>query len=107
MALLMNVDDRERIFSLIKQRFPDAEPVEKVLDWVFDLAETRVVGVETSNALGIPSFGDVEMFVLENILNGKTDDEIAAVYRAENSGSDATEAIAKVRNAAIFRPLLD
>lgn len=106
MALLMNVDDRSRIFSLIEQRFPDADPVEKVLDWVFDLAETRVVGVETSNALGIPNFGDAEMFVLENILNGKSDNEILAAYSSENSGSEAGDAIAKVRRAAIFRPLL-
>jgi len=106
MALLMNVDDRDRIFSLIKQRFPGAEPVEKVLDWVFDLAETRVVGVETSNALGIPHFGEAEMFVLENILNGKGDDEIIQAFAAENPGSDVVEAIAKVRRAVIFRPLM-
>lgn len=106
MALLMNVDDRERIFSLIKQRFPDSDPIEKVLDWVFDLAETRVVGVETSNALGIPNFGEAEMFVLENILNGRTDDQIKQAFAAENPGSDPSAAINKIRNAVIFRPLL-
>ncbi len=106
MALLMNVDDRVRIFSLINQRFPDADPVEKVLDWVFDLAETRVVGVETSNALGIPNFGDAEMFVLENILNGKSDDEIIQGFAVENPGADASEVLQKVRGAVIFRPLL-
>ncbi len=106
MALLMNVDDRERIFALIKQRFPGADPIEKVLDWVFDLAETRVVGVETSNALGISNFGDAEMFVLENVLNDKADDEIAKSLAAEHPGSDASETIAKVRGAVIFGPLL-
>ncbi len=107
MALLMNVDGRTRIFSLIKQRFPDADPVEKVLDWTFDLAETRVVGIETSNALGITDFGDKEMFVLENLLKDKTEDEIKEAYAAENSGADATAAIEKVRGAVIFRPLLN
>lgn len=106
MALLMNVDDRSRIFDLIKQRFPGAEPVEKILDWVFDLADTRVVGVETSNALGIPNFGDAEMFVLENMLYGKADGEILSAFSAENGGADASEAIAKIRKAAIFRPLV-
>jgi hypothetical protein len=92
-ALLMNVNDREHILGLIRQRFPDADPVEKILDWVFDLAQTRVVGVETSNALGIADFGDAEMDALEAILKG----------------TDVTEdsaAIAKIRDAAIFRPLL-
>jgi hypothetical protein len=109
MALLMNVDDRTRIFSLIKQRFPDANPIEKVLDWVFDLAETRVVGVETSNALGIPDFGNAEMFVLEKLLHGNSDDEIRGAFAAENPEADASladAAIAKVRAATIFRPLL-
>ncbi len=106
MALLMNVDDRSRILLLIKQRFPDTDPIEKVLDWVFDLAETRVVGIETSNALGIPNFGDAEIFVLENLLNDKTDKEIFESYSADKAGSDIGEAIAKVRGAAIFRPLL-
>lgn len=107
MALLMNLDDRSHIFSLIKQRFPDADPVEKVLDWVFDLAETRVVGVETSNALGIPNFGDAEMFVLEHTLNGRDESDIAQAYISENPGSDIADAISKVRGAVIFRPLLN
>lgn len=109
MALLMNVDNRERIFSLIRQRFSDADPLEKVLDWVFDLAETRVVGVEKSNALGIPDFGDVEMSVLENLLKGKDKAAINSIFESENPGTDPAaieNAIAKIRNAAIFRPLL-
>lgn len=109
MALLMNVDSRERIFSLIKQRFPDTDPVEKVLDWVFELAETRVVGIEATNALGLPDFGDVEMFVLEYLLNERTDDEIVKMYGEENpqAGSTAvSDALVKIRGAVIFRPLL-
>ena len=129
MALLLNVDERTRIFDLIKYRFPDADPIEKILDWTFDLAQTRVVGVETSNALGIPDFGEPEMFVLENLLHGKTDDEIRRAYVSSpsvNAGvdrgaedalpngraTDTTEAadigesIAKIRDAVIFRPLM-
>ncbi len=105
----MNVDGRERILSLIKQRFKDADPVEKILDWVFDLAQTRVVSVENSNALGIADFGETEMFVLENMLRDKTDAEIEKNYSEENPTADAaaaTGAIAKIRGAAIFRPLL-
>ncbi len=105
-ALLMNVDDRERILALVKQRFPEADPKEKILDWVFDLAETRVVGFETSNALGIPNFGDAEIAVLEGILNGSTEDEIAESYSKEHPGINIREAIEKVRGSAIFRPLL-
>ena len=109
MALLLNVEGRERIFSLINQRFKDADPIEKVLDWVFDLAQTRVLGTDNLNALGIPDFGETEMFVLENLLRGKSDGEIEKAYSDENPNADAaaaTGAIAKIRDAIIFRPLL-
>ena len=108
MALLLNADSRERIFDLIRQKYPDADPLEKVLDWVFDLGQTRVLGLDNSNALGIPGFGEPEMFVLEQLLNGKTNDEINAVFAKENpgAGSTAGEAISRIRDSVIFRPLL-
>ena len=109
MALLLNVEGRERIFGLIRQRFPDADPLEKVLDWVFDLAQTRVVGIESTNALGIPGFGDVEMYALEHLLHAKSDEEIAAGFVSENAGSEPDligSAITKIRGSVLFRPLL-
>jgi hypothetical protein len=44
--------------------------------------------------------------VLENLLNGKTDDEARDALAAENADLDTGAVLAKVRNAAIFRPLL-
>jgi hypothetical protein len=107
MALLLNADGRERMFSLIKHRYPDADPVEKVLDWTFDLAQTRVLGAD--NALGLTDFGEPEMFALENLLKGKTDAEIQSSFLAENAAADAAvvaDAITKIRSSVIFRPLL-
>ena len=106
MALLLNVGDRGRIFDLIKHRFPDADPIEKILDWVFDLAEIRLIGVDTSNAIGIENFGDAEMFSLEHLLRGRSDNEIRQAFAAENPGREIGDAIAKIRNAVIFRPLV-
>ena len=108
LALLLNVEGRERILSLITQRFPDADPVEKILDWTFDLAQTRIFGLENSNALGVADFDDAEMFVLEHLLKGKSNDELTAEYLNSNPGNEAavTSALQKVRDAIIFRPLL-
>ncbi len=64
----MNVEGREQIFSLIKERFPDAEPLDKVLDWVYDLSQTKVLGSNIPNALGIADFGDLDLFILESML---------------------------------------
>jgi hypothetical protein len=108
MALLLNVDRRPLIFDLVRHRYPDSDPVEKVLDWVFDLAETRVVGIDSSNALGIADFGDTEMFVLEGILRDKSDEQIRQEFSAEprqSSSRSIDGAIDAIRHAAIFRSL--
>ena len=81
-ALLLNVDDRERIFSLIKQRFPESDPIEKILDWSYDLFQLRVTGTG-QNGLGIPGFDDFDLVVLESLLRGETEDEVAAMIKSE------------------------
>ena len=108
-ALLLNVDDRERVFSLIKERFPDSDPIAKILDWTYDLAQTRVVGVNTPNALGLENFDDVDLTILENLLRGLSVDQV----RETVSGEYGKEKIAgfdgkmeRIRGSVIFAPLL-
>jgi hypothetical protein len=101
LALLMNVEGRDAVFALIRQRFPDTDPVEKVLDWTFDLSQTRIFGVEGANAIGIPEFNDADMAVLEEMLRGRPDDEIIAEIP-----DTAAASIDKIRGSAIFRPLM-
>ncbi len=72
LALLLNIASREKIFELVKQRFPETDPVEKILDWVEELGHTRVLGSKEANALGIEDFGDEHIFVLEHQLRGKS-----------------------------------
>ena len=76
LALLLNVPSREKILDLIRQRYPETDPVEKMLDWVEELSQTRVLGSKEPNALGIEGFGDEHVFVLEHLLRGKSTDEI-------------------------------
>lgn len=113
LALLMNIDGREQIFSLIKTRFPDAEPLEKVLDWTFDLAQTRVLGLNIPNALGIADFGDLDLFILECFLKDMSDEQMRAALRAEYPAENIEsleeslrEKAAAIRSSVIFRPLL-
>ncbi len=109
LALLMNVEGRERIFSLVKERFPDVEPLDKVLDWTFDLAQTRVVGQSIPNALGIADFDDMDLFILENLLKDKNADEIRTVLETDyGSGKveNLAERIEKLQKAVIFQTLL-
>lgn len=109
-ALLLNAPDREKIFSLISQRFTRVDPVEKVLDWTHDLANTRVAGSDRSNVLGIPDFGEIDLFVLEQVLAGRSGDLIAEAFRAENGepneAHDLAGREARIRIAPIFAALL-
>jgi len=81
LALLLNVPYRERILELVKQRFPDDDAVEKVLDWVEELAQTRVLGSKEPNELGF-EFNDHHTMVLEHLLEGKSVDEITQLMES-------------------------
>jgi hypothetical protein len=109
-ALLLNAEGRQTILSLIKHRFPDVDPIDKILDWAHDLAQTRVVGVNTPNALGIEGFDDVDLSILENLLRGKSDGEMRSAmiadYGAEKIADRLEEKLARIRESVIFQPLL-
>ncbi len=111
-ALLLNVDGKDRIFSLIKQRYPKSDPRDKVLDWVFDLSQTRVVGSHQQNALGIDPFEDVDLLIFEHLLNGKNKSDIKKIIEAEYPPEKfkplkkgLSQRIGKISDAVLFRPL--
>jgi hypothetical protein len=112
LALLLNVEGRENIFPLIKQRYPDADPVEKVLDWVFELSETRVMQTSASNALGIDGFDAFDLFIFENLLRDKTVGEMTESIKNDYPSDQAEHLVAalperakKLCEAVIFQPL--
>ncbi len=113
LALLMNVEGREQIFSLIKERFPDAEPLDKVLDWVYDLSQTKVLGSNIPNALGIADFGDLDLFILESMLKNSSDEEMQNALQTEYGIEDVaslektlTDKKEQIKQSIIFQPLL-
>jgi hypothetical protein len=111
LALLLNVEGRQNIFSLIKQRFPDADPIDKILDWTFDLAQTRVVGMKIPNALGIADFDSFDLSVLEYLLKDVNEKEMADRLATDYPVDDASntklgETLSKIKNSVIFVPLL-
>ena len=109
LALLMNVEGKTRIFSLVKDRFPDVEPLDKVLDWIYDLAQTRVLGEKIPNALGIADFDDTDLFILENLLSDKSAVETETLLQAEYGAEKLKnfhERLEKIQKTVIFQPLL-
>jgi hypothetical protein len=96
LALLLNIPSRKKILELVKQRYPDRDPVETVLDWVEELGRTRVLGSKETNALGMPEFDDSHVFVLESLLEGLSLDEINKKARAQYPPENAGEIIARI-----------
>jgi hypothetical protein len=110
LALLLNVPNREKILELVKQRFPDVDPVEKILDWVEELSQTRVLGSKEANALGIEGFDDQYLYVLESLLNGLSAAQIREQCKKDGFGNaeDKLEKIsADLRGSPIFKSLLE
>jgi len=113
MALLLNIEGKERILSLVKERFPDADALEKILDWTYDLAQTKVFGSNMTNALGVEDFDDMDLFVLESLLKNRSEAEMLEALQTDY-GTEATPETArnlsakaeKIRRAVIFEPLL-
>lgn len=112
LALLMNLEGREQILSLIKERFPDSDAIDKILDWSFDLAQMRVLGLNIPNALGIADFDDFDLFVLESLLKDRTEEEMREALKNEypNENTDElakslAERSEKIRQSIIFQPL--
>lgn len=112
LALLLNVPDRQNILSLVERRFTGTDPIDKVLDWSLELSETKVLGLNQSNALGIDDFGDHDLFVLENILKDASDENIRAAAQntyPENMAADIISTlparIEKLRRSVLLRQL--
>ncbi len=112
LALLLNVPSREKILELVKQRFPESDPVEKILDWVEELSQTRVLGSKEPNALGIEGFDDDHIFVLEQLLRGKSIEEIRQLSQTEEfqrfaALGDKLDTLAEgLQNSPLFKTML-
>lgn len=113
LALLLNVPGREKILQLVKQRYPDQDPVETILDWVEELSRTRVLGSKETNALGMPEFDDSYVFVLECLLQGLSMEEVNQKATGQYPPENAAELITRVpaltealRESTLFKYLL-
>lgn len=112
LALLLNVPDRLKMLKLVKQRFPEQDPVDTVLDWVEELANTKVLGSSDPNVLAVDDFDDDYLFVFQCMLEGLTLDQTIAKFEKEFSPELAQGSTDKpaalynsIRNSLIFRSI--
>ena len=76
------------------------------------MANTKVLGEDVPNALGIADFDDFDLIVLENLLRDKTAEETVNLIREEYGAENTDELVKKInakierlQQAIIFRPL--
>jgi len=113
LALLLNISSRQKIFELVKARFPENNPLDKVLDWVMELSTTKVWGSTETNVLGLKDFDDDYLFVLQCLLENLSAQQIKhalakeypADYAAKLESRFETIAAA-LRNSIPFRAML-
>jgi len=112
-ALLLNLDSRDEIIRLIAERFPDSDPIEKILDWTYELSQMRLAGMQNANALGVTPFDDFDLQLVEYLLRGRSDGEIADIIReiyptekAEQVLPTLVDRTAAIKNSIVFAPLM-
>jgi hypothetical protein len=110
LALLLNVPDRVKVLNLVRERFPERDPVETVMGWVEELVNTRVFGSSESNVLGIDNFDDYYLFVFQCMLEGRAleriKDEVKEEFpesSAEDLGNKTDAIYNDIRNSMTFR----
>ena len=112
LALLLNVPDRDKLLALVKQRFPDRDPVETVVEWLDELANTKVMGSSEANVLGIDDLDDDYLFVFQCLLEGLTIEQTRNRFKEESSaenlesiGNKPEELYNTIRNSLLFKSL--
>src|SRR5438067_3298205 len=83
LGLLLNVESRAQLVDLVRQRFPDRDPVGCICTWVDELYKTNKPGSDSS-ILGIKSFGRVHRFIFRQLLEGISTEEL----RIKTNGGD-------------------
>lgn len=111
LALLMNVPNRVAILNLVKQKFPNADAVQLIVDWLRELSMTKIFGSKEPNVLGLPEFGESHLLVFRGLLEGRSTAEIKShVAVASPPLSSALQAIEKsldqVQSQSLLKPIL-
>jgi hypothetical protein len=70
LALALNIKGRQRILELVRQRFPDREPVQTIVGWIDELSKVGALGSREPNVLGISNFSQAHLRCLETALAG-------------------------------------
>lgn len=114
LALLLNVPDRARLLELVKERFPEANPIQTVAEWFEELANTRMSGSSERNLLGINEFDEDYLVVFQCLLEGLSVEQISnelgedsLAMKGHSSRNRAEKLCDEIRNSMLFKSVFD
>ena len=110
LALLMNVPERMTILKLVKQRFPDIDEVELIIDWISELSRTKIFGSKEPNVLGLSEFGESHLLAFRGLLEGRSTEEIkshaaAATSRPGRELQAIEKSLDQIQSQTLLRPI--
>lgn len=107
LALLLNVPERAGLLKLVKENFPDRDPVDLIMEWTRELLATRIFRSQEPNVLGIPELDDAHLIVLEGLWRGLTVEEIRArsVHDPARSTMPIEDLIHEIKELYLFKPI--
>ena len=111
LALLLNVDDRDRVLRLVASRHPDQDPVETIVKWVSEMTGIQLLiqigGAQWEpNVLGIPQAGSVLAPVLRHLLHGGLRADLRLPPGTGANDAQVDELWRFFGSSSILRPLL-
>jgi len=112
LALLLNVPERSSLLRLVQERFPTQDSVEVVMGWIRELSATRIFGSREPNVLGIADLDDLHLLVIRALLEGCSEEEIAARVAADperlaGASSSLASVIDQLRNLPFFKAIFE
>jgi hypothetical protein len=99
LALLMNVQNRKDILTLVAQRFPGASPIETILGWAEELVEPNDFGISLLDA-SFPETLDIDIQEQSQLFVDALKDALE-----EKSDNDELLEIQAALKASCLRPL--
>jgi hypothetical protein len=104
LALLLNVPGRTMVLDLIKQRFPDTDPVDLAVKWIGELGTLLTFGSSEPNVLGFKDFNLSYLAVFASLLRGLSDVEIRATTANRLQGQlSVDEVVGRARALPLFK----
>jgi hypothetical protein len=99
LALLLNVDERATILELVRQRFPDKNPVETVCEWVRDLSLIKGGNSRQASVLGVEALDEAHLFVLKHSLEGLSVEQIKSLSGGPRPNGDGEVSAGEIERA--------